>query len=78
MPTSVADVDWVRRAFGNISDLSYKGMKDMLLFQEDLANIELKEILPKRGIRLSDGITRSHFPLNSPLLVPLLPNVLRL
>ena len=44
MPTSVADVDWVRRAFGNISDLSYKGMKDMLLFQEDLANIELKEI----------------------------------
>ena len=44
IPTSVADVDWVRRAFGNISDLSYKGMKDMLLFQEDLANIELKEI----------------------------------
>ena len=43
MPTSVADVDWVRRAFGNISDLSYKGMKDMLLFQEDLANIELEE-----------------------------------
>ena len=43
IPTSVADVDWVRRAFGNISDLSYKGMKDMLLFQEDLANIELEE-----------------------------------
>ena len=26
----------------SISDLSYKGMKDMLLFQGDLANIELE------------------------------------